>query len=798
MRLPSADILRRLGAGASIESVCADAGISRVQFDAWWREELESRVPQTVGELATAAPGRVEILRDRWGIPHLFADTDPALFFGFGFAMAQDRLWQMDYLRRRAHGRLAEILGAGALGLDVVSRTVGITRIAREHLRALPAETTILLERFSAGVNASIAQRNPLPIEFALLDYAPEPWAPLDSIAILGEFRWYLTGRLFVIAFPEIAKRTLGNNGLYRAFLTPEAGLESIVPAGSYAATRTRGDNSARSEAIAGGAGVGDEGGSNNWAVAGSRSTTGKPLVSSDPHIAFGSTSCWHEIRLTGGSFDCTGMSYVGVPAIMMGRNTRIAWGITNNICSQRDLYQEQQDPGHPGAFLYDGQWEPAREAVEEIQVRGGAPVRTTIRFSRNGPIVDELLPEPARDTGPVSLRWMGAEPCDEVTSSLAASRARTAAEFREALRGWQCPTWSFVFADADGHVGYQCVGRIPIRGNWDRGYRPGWDPAHQWDESIPYDEMPSDSDPQSGWVRSANNRPAPPDYPYPLSNTSGSGHRAQRIRQMLEAQERFSADDFARMQMDTLSLRAVEAQPGLLGLVANAPDDRVRRAIDILRAWNCRMDRDEAGAAIFEPFFNNWSRAVIAERFPESAVPHLAGAIGGLALELLTEDRFGWFVRRNRADAAADTLRDTVIDLEARLGADMSAWTWGRVHTLALRHALSGRGDLGMLLDRGGAPVRGSGVTVCNTGYDPNYMASIGANYRLIADLSSNPPALRAIDAAGASGDPGSSHYCDQSVLWLEGHHKVLTLDRALTEREAETRLVLRPAETR
>jgi penicillin amidase len=248
-------------------------------------------------------------------------------------------------------------------------------------------------------------------------------------------------------------------------------------------------------------------------------------------------------------------------------------------------------------------------------------------------------------------------------------------------------------------------------------------------------------------------------------------------------------------MQMDTLSLRAVEARGPLVALLAGASDDRVRRAAAHLWAWNCRMDPNEVGAAIFEPFFNRWSQAVIAERFPPAAVPHLAGAIGGLALELLAEDRVGWFVRQDRAEAAADALRDTIDDLEARLGPDMAQWTWGRVHTIALRHALSGRGDLGELLDRGGVPVRGSGVTVCNTGYDPNYMASIGANYRLIADLSSNPPALSAIDSAGASGDPGSPHYCDQLPEWLEGRHHVLTLDRAQTEREAAARLVLHPA---
>ncbi|MGQ0568118.1 MAG: penicillin acylase family protein [Armatimonadota bacterium] len=785
MRLSSTEILRRLGAGVSIASICADAALTRAAFDEWWTAELASRVSPTSGTLPGPWPGSVEILRDRWGIPHIVSRTDEALFFGFGFAMAQDRLWQMDYLRRRALGRLAEILGPEGLSLDIVARTVGIPRIARAHLEQLPTETLTLLERVSAGVNACMEQRRGrLPIEFALLDYGPEPWAPLDSIAILGEFRWYLTGRLFVIAIPELAKRTLWNDALYHAFLTPEAGSESIMPPGSYSPSPPR-------EPVAGGSGAPDDGGSNNWAVAGSHSVTGRPLLASDPHIAFGTTSCWHQVHLCGESFNAAGMAYVGVPAMIMGRNERVAWGITNNICSQRDLYQERTDPQHPDCFLYDDRWEPARDIVEEIAVRGGPSVRKVIRLSRNGPIVDELLPEPTQDTGPVALRWMGAEFCDETTCALRASRARTGAEFREALRDWRSPTWSFAYADVDGHIGYQSVGRIPIRENWNRGYRPGWDPDHLWTAYIPYDKMPAEVDPPSGWVRSANNRPAPPDFPYPLSNTSSSGHRALRIRQMLEERERFALEDFARMQLDTLSLRAVEAIPPLLTLLDGAIDDRLHHAAGILRTWNRRMNPDEVGAALFEVFFNRWCQEVAAEHFPQNAVALIAGAAGGLALALLSEDPHGWFVRRQRSDAVIEAWRRTIDDLESRLGPDMTRWTWGRVHTMTLRHVLSGRGDLAQLLDRGGDPVRGSGVTVCNTGYDPNYMASIGANYRLIVDLASTPPSLWSVDAAGVSGDQGSAHYCDQLPEWLAGRHHDIVLDRERIERESVSRFV-------
>ncbi len=793
MMRSSRGLLRELGAGVSIASVCATAGMTRAEFTEWWNAERMSRLPQTSGSIRMSGPGRVEIRREQWGIPQILADSDEALSFGFGFAMAQDRLWQMDYLRRKALGRLAEILGPEGLSLDIVARTVGIHRIAGEHLARLPAQTLAWLEQFSAGVNACVVERRAgLPIEFALLDYVPEPWTPLDSIAIMGEFRWYLTGRLFVIALPELAKRTLKDAALYRAFLTPEAGLESIVPPGSYAPSRLP------PESIGEAAGApGDGTGSNNWAVAGSRSATGRPLLASDPHIAFGTTSCWQEVHLCGGSFNVAGMAYVGLPALIMGRNERMAWGITNNICSQRDLYQEKTDPGHPGCFLYDGRWEPAREIVEEIAVKGAPTVRKVIRSSRNGPIVDELLPEPARDTGPVSFRWIGAEFCDEVSCALGAGRARSCGEFREALRDWRSPTWSFVFADVDGHIGYQCAGRIPIRENWDRGYRPGWDPRHQWNAYIPYDGMPAVTDPPSGWVRSANNRPAPPDFPYPMSNTSGSGHRAMRIRQMLEAQERFTVEDFARMHMDTLSLRAVDAVPPLLALLDGVPDDRLRRAREHLRSWNCRMEPGAAGAALFELFFNHWCLAVAAERFPQIAVSLIAGAIGGLALTLLSDDRSGWFISRTRKDAAIDAFRLTIVDLEARFGPDMSRWTWGRVHAITLRHVLSGRGDLGLLLDRGGDPVGGSGVTVCNTGYDPNYMTVIGANYRLIVDLASTPPSLWAVDAAGSSGDPGSPHYCDQLREWLAGRHHSISLDRKHATRETGGRLVLECAAT-
>ncbi len=790
MNISDGEALRRLGGGESVESVSEARGLTGEQFELWWKNQAELRTPSLSGAVEAPVGAGVEVVRDRHGIPHVFASDERDLFFGYGYAMAQDRLWQLDYYRRRGMGRLSEILGEEALEYDRLVRTVGINRIAARQAAGLPESTLGLLDAFSSGINAVMeSSRGLLPIEFDLLDYRPEPWSPVDTVAILAEMRWYLTGRMPVIFLPELAKRYLADEDLYRAFLTPEAGDESIVPPGSYPSAGSG------SEPV--GEVIGDPDdwqGSNNWVAAGALSKSGLPVVASDPHIAFGSVSCWYEARLHGGSFDAAGAGYCGVPGFWFGRNRRMGWGLTNNICSQRDLYQEAADPGGSGAFLYGYDWAPPRELEERIEVRGREPVVETVRFSHNGPLVDHLLPEPARSTGPVSVKWLGAVFSDEITCLLNMARAGGCDEFREAVRPWKVPTLSFGFADVDGHIGYQAGGRIPIRSNWDRGYRPGWEPKHQWAGLVPYDHMPRVVDPPEGWVRSANNRTAPDDFPYPLSGQWSSGYRAKRVREMLEQGGPADREGFARMQSDVLSERAVDAVPRLLALLEGSTDERVREALAALDSWDRRMEAGSAAAAIFEIFFLHWSRAVAGQRFPDEAVPMLSGALAGLAVALLARDERGWFGSGGRAAAAERALRAALDELGERMGPDASGWSWGGLHKVNLPHLLDGRGSLGRLLSRGGQPVGGSGVTVCNTGFDPNYLAGMGANFRLVVDLGESPPALWTVDAAGQSGHPGSANYCDQLPTWLSGGHHRVPLDRSEIEAAAVDRLALRP----
>ncbi|MBM3971205.1 MAG: penicillin acylase family protein [Planctomycetes bacterium] len=796
-------VLRRLGAGESIDSICQSNSWTRAEFDERWKREAASRAPRCDGQVGVGVNAAVTIERDRWGIPHIFADNHRDLFFGFGYAMAQDRLFQMDYLRRKGLGRLAEVLGPEGIPLDLTARTVGLNRIANEEWARLPQETRLLQQAFADGVNAWIKLcGEQIAIEFDLLDYRPELWSPIDSLAIESEFRWYLTGRFPVIVMPELAKRVLGDGPLYREFLLGEADEEAVVPPEAYQHLKQRlGQRPLESVGQATGDPEGT--GSNNWVVAGRHCKAGMPMVASDPHIAIEAVSCWYEAHLCGGDFNVAGMAYVGMPAIMFGRNERVAWGITNNICSLRDLYQERVDSEHPNCFQFDGAWEPAREVVETIRIRGEEPISRTIRFSRNGPVVDEILPPPGNTTGPVTLKWLGAFQGGWLTALLGMNRAQTVAEFREALRPWHVPTFNLVIADVAGHIAVHCAGRIPQRKTGERGYRAGWEPDQQWTGLLPFESMPHAVDPSRGWLASANNRLAEDDYPFPLFGTWIGGYRAVRIREMLEAviaksagqsgSGGFTVDDFRAMHHDTVSLRAVTCLPPLIAALTEVTDPQIQSAVKHLKTWDGRIEVELVAPALFNVFFTFWSKAVSDVRFEGTTSELLARQVEGIASRLLTDDPHAWFPVGERLARLRRVFSETLAFLAEQYGPDMSTWTWGRVHRMPLKHVLSTRGDLAQLLNDGGGPVKGDMITVCNTGSGPNWVANTGAGYRLIADLSTD--CLLAVDCQSQSGNPGTPHYSDQLAAWTSGEYHSLPLKRAAVAEIAVQRLQLCPS---
>lgn len=837
--------LRRLGEGRTIDAICAADGVTPAAFDDWWVAECARRLPRIDGIAGLPVHADLEILRDLRGVPHIFATSDHDLFVAYGFVMAQDRLFQMDLRRRRASGRLAELLGEGGLEADVLARTMDLPRLAAAECDRLPAETLALFEAFTAGVNAAAdeaREHRALPIEYDLLDAELEPWTALDSVRCAMSWRWQLTGRPWVISVPELVQRTVGAGSLYDAFIERmrEADGQSIVPRGestaqdvgllplaSLAVPATAGTGpsahgippgagplaftgggagvggfaTAGDYGAAGDFGAGDPmGGSNNWVVAGSRSRSGKPILASDPHMPYEAASSFYEVRLSGGSFDCAGAGFVGYPGLTFGRNRHLAWGITNNICSQRDLYLETD-----GAAVIQ-----ARK--EAIHVRGRAePVALTVRVTARGPLVDHLLPATANPHGPVSLRWVGQLACDWPAAQLRLDRAESVDAAMTAVRGWLSPTFSLMVADdlgTGGHIAFTNTGTFPVRGRVERGYRDASASADAWLGLVAPEGMPQTRDPSGGWLGSANNRPiADAEFPHPLFGTWDEGLRHRRIGQLIEELTPHDRATFGQMQNDAHSGRADDGLAALFAALDGRLDGTDAAALAVLRSWDRDATVDSAGAAIWAVFWTRWAQAVSAARLPKASSDFVASSMNGFSVRLLAGDDIGWFPSDEaRRSALVGAFREAVGELRATMGDRPGAWRWGAIHQKALRHPLSAVGDLASLLDQPRKPAGGDISVLNNVGYPAGRAASGdaassrnwegigGAGYRLVADLGDPDGSAWTITLEGQSANAGSPNQSDQLDDFIEGRYRELPMDRGRAAAQAAHRLVAEP----
>ncbi len=790
MVLDDAAILSVLRGDREIAAVCAAAGVSHDEFIAMRDAYLRRRLPPTDLRLTGGVTGPLDILRDRHGIPHIHAETTTDLFYGLGLAMAHDRLWQMDIFRRRGLGCLAEVLGPEYLSADITHRTLMLDRIAEREVPLLDEPAADILVAFVAGVNRGIETlMQHLPIEFAILEYEPEPWIVRDVIAAARGFWWSLNGRLQSIVAAEAAMRHLPVGPLRDAFLTPEFPGERIVLLGSPfpsmhpAPTQPLGsrhsfagsDNSAT--------------GSNNWAVGGNRTPTGAGLLGSDPHQPFMLPANWYECRLRGPEDDLIGAGWAGMPGIWFGRNRRIAWGLTNNNASTRDLFTEDVHPSDPSRYRDGSVWRPLVEHPVTISVRGRAPHQLTIRETVRGPLVNHLIPhvDPGGDP-PLSLRWVGQEHLTEVRSVVALGRARNWEEFRTALADWALPAFNWGFTDRDGNVGYQCASRMPIRDRVIRGFREANNSEDQWHGYVPFDAMPRLEHPPHGFIESANNAPVPDDYPYAFNGAFASGERAVRIRESIETTALFDTAACAMLQNDTCSPRATAFRTALLARLINNTDPDVCLFRAQLAGWDARYDTNATAPVFLESFARLWNDRIARERFPSHLVPLVTGQ-GSVAIQLLGGDDLDWFMSDKRA-VITTCVQGAVRAVRERYGADPAGWAWGAVHRAHFRHPLSNPGNADCF-DVGPQGVSGSATTVRNTGLGADFGAASGAEYRLIADLSDESGIL-ATQNIGQSGRPESPHYRDQFDNWVQGEYHRVHFDWGVvkTERTAWLRV--------
>ncbi len=782
------ELVAALGAGQSLADVAAAAGVSVAEAAQRWTDVLRAKVPPASASLVGAVAKPVEILRDCYGIAHIYADDERDLFYGLGFAMAQDRLWLMDYLRRKATGRLAEILGPAYVEQDYLYRILDFPTVCARNYALLADRWRQVLDGMAAGINRAIDQaRGNWPIEFDLLGYTPEPWTPIDLLVGLRYQWWGLSGRLFQITSATVLERELGDR--LEAFQRPERADLFIVPDGQNAA-RSEGAVPPPRDSLY----LGDQPhGSNNWVVAGSRTRTGKPLLANDPHYTYAhGHGVFYPVHLSGAGHGEAGFVFIGTPGMMTGVNDRIAWGFTNNGTTIRDLYAEEVDPADPSRYRRGDRWETFQTRAIEIAVKGREPVRRVVRATAHGPIVNDVIPRIGADDPPLALRWVGFEPIDDVQALLELNLATSWGEFRAALSRWACSVTNFVYADVDGNIGYQMAARIPLRGVTTRGIRPAWHPDHEWRGYVPFDANPRLENPPDGIIATANNRPINPSYEWPLYGAYAGGTRQARILEVLRARTDHDASDFRRMQYDSKSLIAEEVTPRIVTALRATDDASLHAAADLLAAWDFTAPVDAVAPTIFAMFLDRWGPAYAAATLPDQ--PQVRAAAGNAARRALVGEET--VLAAAHLDALiVTTMREALAALAERFGPDRSGWVWGRVHSFSWPHPLGERANLAPLLNGPRFPCAGTDNTINNVAPSAGepFVASSGPTYRLIADLA-NPGAVLINSHCPTSGHPGSPHYADSTRDWAQGNYQTLRRVRALIEVEAEGVTTIRP----
>jgi penicillin G amidase len=768
-----------------------------------------SSLPKVSGSTTVAGLGApLEIVRDRSGVPHIFAQSRNDAYFGLGYAHAQDRLWQMELSRRTAAGRISELVGPPALEVDKLLRTLGLYRLAEIRAQRASPEARAVLAAYAAGVNAYLAGHNgALPPEFLVLRASPEPWQPADSLAWLGVMALDLAANWR----SELLRLRLADRldeAQLAQFFAPYPGTSGAVPANQAALYRELGRDFALERMIALLPGGETMAGSNNWVLAGGRTATGKPLLANDPHLRLGTPSLWYLAHVSWPGQDIVGGTLPGVPSIILGRNRRIAWGFTNTGPDVQDLYIEKLDPKDASRYVTPDGTAPFATRREVIRVRGGGDYELTVRSTRHGPVISDVMRRAgdAIPTGHVlALAWTAlAEDDQTAEAGVIMSEAQDWPTFRRGLSHLHSPSQNVVYADVDGNIGFQMNGRVPIRrsDNPVKGIAPvpGWEARFDWDGTIPFEQLPSSFNPAGGALATANHKIVGDDYPFHLTFEWAEPYRIRRIHEMLAAQQRHSLDSFRRMQADIVSPMAREFLPVLL---AAAPDSaRGRAARKLLERWDGSMARDRPEPLLFAAWYRETTRGLysdeLGDRFEEAwgqrplfVLPALTGA--GDWCKDKTAGR-----PKTCSDVIAEALDRAWDELEKRHGSDPSRWRWGAAHAAALKHQPFTRiAGLRELFDLS-APTGGDAYTV-NAGNmdirDPETpFANIhAAGFRAIYDLDDLDRSLF-MQSTGQSGNVLSSLYGNLVQPWAEVDYLPMSIRRRDAEAGAIGTLKLTP----
>jgi len=811
--------------------------------------------PQTTGEITVPGlEGDVEVIRDDHGIPQVYADSMADLMRAQGYVQAQDRFFEMDVRRHITAGRLSELFGRDTVETDKFVRTMGWRRVAERELALLEPPTRDALEAYSQGVNAYLDDNDPseISLEYTLLragglDLSIEDWSPVDSLAWLKAMAWDLRGNMFeeigrVLASVDHTEEEVAD--LYPPY--PFADHAPIVNQGALVgrryepeATRPGIRNPARPaytadqvaaladlqrglEAMPEMLGHGSGLGSNSWVVDGEHSATGQPILANDPHLATSLPGVWYQMGLhcrnvsPACPLDVSGFTFSGVPGVMIGHNRDIAWGFSNLGPDVTDLYLEKVEGT---TWLHDGRMRPLRIRHETIAVAGADDVELTIRETDHGPLLSDVSSELSTvgadaeaPVGPdpgngfaVALRWTALDPAPTADAILALNRASDWDEFRAAAADFAVPAQNLVYADREGHIGYQAPGRIPIRKSGNDGLTPsaGWLPENDWSGSyVPFDALPNVLDPHDGFVATANQAVVGEDYRYHLTDDWDHGYRAQRIRDVLAAEPDLSVDEMAELQLDDHSGLASTLVPRLLDV--HLPRGYYDDGQELLRAWDFTQPADSAAAAYFNAVWRNLLALTFHDELRPSIRPDGGSRWWSVVGRLLRQPASPWWddTATARVETRDQMLRRAMLqardELTRLLARNPQDWEWGRLHRLDLHNKTlgeSGNGVVEALLNRDGRRVGGGGSLVNATAWNAavGYRVTAAPSMRMVVSLEDFDDS-RWVNLTGASGHAFNDHYTDQTELYVDGRTLPWAFSRSAVEDVREDTLTLVP----
>lgn len=751
----------------------------------------------------TGLTAPVQILRDKYAIPHVIGGSFEQAAFGLGYAHAEDRLWQMETARRFIQGRLGELFGAQAVPTDMLMRSIGLYDAAQEALTHLAPQSQRVLQAYADGVNAYIAgHRGRWPIEFVLAgDTPPERWSPADSIAVLKGMAMQLSGNAFGEAARAELLPVLGRKGV-EDFFQPfsDAPLPAWIDE-IYGTTRT-GQASAIPDTTA----------SDNWVVNGTRSEDGSPLLANDPHLGFSLPSVWYLAHLSFPNQDLVGGTLPGIPAIVAGRNSHVAWGETNTGPDTQDLFLERLNPDNRREYQVPGGWASFDTRLELIKVRFGADHRILVRSTRHGPVMPEnsALGAAAPDGYVISLAWTALAPDDTTLDALLGiNQAKNSNDIKAAAVGFVTPMQNIVYSDDSGHIGLILPGRVPIRSKANDALglvpAPGWDGRYDWTGFIPPKDAVSISDPPSGQIATANNKTVPANYPYTLTLEWPDSYRFDRIEQLLAQVQKNTSARFTAMQNDIIDLYAVDLKRRLLAAGPFPAGDA--KAAQLLTNWNGAMDANRPEPLIWAA----WARALARRLYADELGPLFRNFWGyrpEFTLRVLDGiDGEQRWCNDHSSPEIEDcpsrirlALHDAVTELSAQYGSDPARWRWGIPHQATHTEQPFALFPLiGRLFERD-IEISGGPFTLLradnNMASSRPYAAIHGAGYRGVYDLGA-PDASRYMISTGESGNLFSPHFDDLMGLWAHGGTVTIATAPKAVEATALHRLELRPAQT-